>query len=992
MALPANLDALQLRRLQPTSDTQPADWVRHHNRRSYVLDAEGRLLSLNLCGCELKDASFLQSTDFQYLEALNLSENQLTELRLPAHLQALRVLNIGENAPLTQLVFEGPLPALETLVADECALESLQLPAGLDALHTLDLRKNKLSQVVFAAGCKKLSFLDLSQNQLKSLRLPKGFAELQYLYLNDNLLEEVEFDVAPRTLEVLHIRNNQLERLPHHFLSLTALQNLYLHGNPLPGIPKASLPEGERDNAFSSVRAFLQELSQGKRVNERAKIILVGNGRVGKTSMFRRLKGLPYRADEKFTHGIQLGDLAKNDLPKVKTPGLQANIWDFGGQEIFYATHQFFLTEDALYVLCWTSDENTCTYQDRDRDELPDEGKNQSREYWLENIRHRGGPDCPILMVQTHAEPDKATEALNAADILKEYQAVCLDFSAKTDKGLTDLKEKIAQKLNTQVSFFGEDVPESYDNLIAAIEGMNPGGTKISLDFFKQELCPAARVQNGNEIEALHFLRKTGTVVWFWEDKALSDTIFVNPNWLTQQVYRLINRKLAACRGRIDPKYLAEVFSDFSPEERSQFLELLKKFKLIFETKEEEEAIYIAPQYLPAEPTPETQKALRIIEKDLKRAFIFAFPKFMPDNVMINFLSHYGPFSENLYWKNGICFQNQQDQTCIVRLLDSNRLEVLTEPGEKAFALQAEVCRAFVDLSKKANAEIILDGHRVSWQKMLKARRDGLTIMYDEDENPVETALFDPFFSHYALEVETGAFMIKGEEVSMERGSHHKSDGPTPTPPMTPPPPQTAKPKIYFSFSWGDPEETDESREKIVDELYESLKKEGFDVRRDKMNLEYGRLITDFMKSIGQGDLIIVCVSEKYLKSVYCMWELCEIHRNTLGEKEKFIQRIIPVRIEDLGLDKPKNLGNYMRHWNDYYKDWDEYFQEFRGQTNGPDWEAFQKARVIRDKFSEVAGHFQDMNAKTKALLRKNDFEIVKKIIYERTQKLSEAS
>jgi len=133
MSIPASLSSFQLK---PTPDTLPADWVRHRNRQTYALDADGRLVSLNLCGCKVKDAGFLQSLDFQYLQALNLSENQLTKLRLPAHLQALRFLNIGENADLKRLDFEGPLPALETLTADECALESLHLPAELDALHS----------------------------------------------------------------------------------------------------------------------------------------------------------------------------------------------------------------------------------------------------------------------------------------------------------------------------------------------------------------------------------------------------------------------------------------------------------------------------------------------------------------------------------------------------------------------------------------------------------------------------------------------------------------------------------------------------------------------------------------------------------------------------------------------------------------------------------------------------------------------------------------
>jgi GTPase SAR1 family protein len=38
----------------------------------------------------------------------------------------------------------------------------------------------------------------------------------------------------------------------------------------------------------------------------------------------------------------------------------RVNIWDFGGQEIYHQTHQFFLTERSLYALVAdTRTENT---------------------------------------------------------------------------------------------------------------------------------------------------------------------------------------------------------------------------------------------------------------------------------------------------------------------------------------------------------------------------------------------------------------------------------------------------------------------------------------------------------------------------------------------------------------------------------------------------------------------------------------------------------
>jgi pterin-4a-carbinolamine dehydratase len=77
------------------------------------------------------------------------------------------------------------------------------------------------------------------------------------------------------------------------------------------------------------------------------------------------------------------------------------------------------------------------------------------------------------------------------------------------------------------------------------------------------------------------------------------------------------------------------------------------------------------------------------------------------------------------------------------------------------------------------------------------------------------------------------------------------------------------KPKIYFSYAWGD------EREKIVDELCNTIKSEKkYEVVRDKENLEYKGLISDFMRGIGKGNIVVVVLSDKYLRSDYCMFEL----------------------------------------------------------------------------------------------------------------------
>jgi hypothetical protein len=85
--------------------------------------------------------------------------------------------------------------------------------------------------------------------------------------------------------------------------------------------------------------------------------------------------------------------------------------------------------------------------------------------------------------------------------------------------------------------------------------------------------------------------------------------------------------------------------------------------------------------------------------------------------------------------------------------------------------------------------------------------------------------------------------------------------------------------QIYFSYAWGDENEQGESREKIVNELYQSLKRDHYKVIRDKNDIEYKGFISEFMRRIGEGKCVVVVISKKYLKSPYCMFELYEIAR-----------------------------------------------------------------------------------------------------------------
>lgn len=198
----------------------------------------------------------------------------------------------------------------------------------------------------------------------------------------------------------------------------------------------------------------------------------------------------------------------------------------------------------------------------------------------------------------------------------------------------------------------------------------------------------------------------------------------------------------------------------------------------------------------------------------------------------------------------------------------------------------------------------------------------------------------------------------------------------------------SASPAIYFSYAWGDSEESGESRETIVNQLYDALKADGFALKRDKMDLEYKGFISEFMQQIGRSGLVVVAISDKYLRSPYCMHELYEIYRNSRQDKDEFSKRVFPIRVESIKMSDPFIIEEYLAYWEEQETKWKNLVQKRASQLSPAHFNEYDKVREINAKFSELLAFLQDMNSMSKKLLAQDDFAIVKDAVRDRIQEL----
>jgi len=153
-----------------------------------------------------------------------------------------------------------------------------------------------------------------------------------------------------KNLTQLDISRNQLTSLPPEILELGldikgeyqfGKEGICLEGNPLENPPVEILKQGRE-----AIINYFKSEGEKEPLNE-VKVLLVGEGAAGKTSLVKRLFREEVDGNEPQTQGINIRKwVVENGEREIK-----ANFWDFGGQEIMHSTHQFFLSERSLYIL-----------------------------------------------------------------------------------------------------------------------------------------------------------------------------------------------------------------------------------------------------------------------------------------------------------------------------------------------------------------------------------------------------------------------------------------------------------------------------------------------------------------------------------------------------------------------------------------------------------------------------------------------------------------
>ena len=110
----------------------------------------------------------------------------------------------------------------------------------------------------------------------------------------------------------------------------------------------------------------------------------------------------------------------------------RVNIWDFGGQEIYHATHQFFLTKRSLYLLVWEArtDQHLISF-----------------DYWLNVIKLLSNSSPTIIVLN---KIDERVTSIDERSLRENFKNIVgfHQVSALSGKNIPDLINEIIRKVD----------------------------------------------------------------------------------------------------------------------------------------------------------------------------------------------------------------------------------------------------------------------------------------------------------------------------------------------------------------------------------------------------------------------------------------------------------------------------------------------------------------------------------------------------------------
>lgn len=375
-------------------------------------------------------------------------------------------------------------------------------------------------------------------------------------------------------LKILAIRGNRIIDLPCSLASSKKLEFLDLENNDLNTELATAYEEG-----IDFVKRYLKAKTEKKVILNEAKLILIGEGEVGKSCLLSALRNDQWEEGKPTTHGIEIKSV------KVVNPDhseIILNGWDFGGQRVYRPTHQLFFTAPAVYLVVWK----------------PREGPQQGFvKEWIKLVKHRE-QDAKILVVATHGGPNARQPDIDRQEIWdlfgKETVSDFFFVQSKPDEetgerhGINELRQAIANTASA-LPDVGRTFPLRWQNAREALKQC--GQAYLTLDQVL-EIYRKYEIEEQDFQLLLRIGRAVGDLIHFEHDPLLKNIVILKPDWLATSISFILDDEYTrqTSKGLIYFERLSMLWNDKSRNSKDRypselhpiFLRLMERFDLCY--------------------------------------------------------------------------------------------------------------------------------------------------------------------------------------------------------------------------------------------------------------------------------------------------------------------------------------------------------------------------------------------------------------------------
>ena len=593
------------------------------------------------------------------LKKLNLERNYISLLEKEiSQMIQLNEINLSYNKIETGLNYLGKLPNL----------------------RKLNLGYNRIKEINELDNLNKLIYLDVTRNNISRI--------------SEKLFKYFDYDPTGVWNDEMIFRNDRKAKFEYG-------------DNPLINPPLEIIAEGRQAliDYFESLKGKTMPLNE-------VKVLLVGDGGAGKTSLVKRILGEKFSTKEEQTQGININ----NWSIECDSENMNVRLWDFGGQEIMHSTHQFFLSKRSLYVL------------------VLDGRKEEKTEYWLKHIESFGG-GSPVLVVLNKMDENPSFD-VNRSFLLEKYTGIkgFYKTSCSSGEGVSSLLDALKEELTNAelrqskwaMSWF--DVKEKLDEMKEPF---------IDLETYS-EICSGNGVEDTAQDTLVGFLHDLGIAMHF-KDLNLQGVHVLEPRWVTQAVYKIINSEvLAKTKGILQFDKLDEILKKkdeddyiYSPDKYSYIVNLMKKFELCYSL---DESSVLIPDLLEVEQTNFKH------DSDDLLSFYFEY-EFLPRSIMPRFMVQlHKDIRDEHRWRTGVVLEDNtfDSVATIVADIEKRRISISVEGAQKRdyFAI---IRKTFNDIHKgfkklKVNEWVPLPGFpefAVTYRNLVGHEAAGRETYYD---------------------------------------------------------------------------------------------------------------------------------------------------------------------------------------------------------------------------------------------------------------------